>query len=46
MKTSNNKIIFSLYKYFMKLEFPEKKHEKEYLEMIEEFTDNKEVIIP
>ena len=46
MKTSNNKIIFSLYKYFMKLEFPEKKHEKEYLEMIQEFTDNKEVIIP
>ena len=30
----------------MKLEFPEKKHEKEYLEMIQEFTDNKEVIIP
>lgn len=30
----------------MKLEFPEKKHEQEHFEMIQEFTDNKEIIIP
>jgi len=30
----------------MKLEFPEKKHEQQYLEMIQEFLDNKEKIIP
>jgi len=30
----------------MKLEFPEKKHEKDYFEMIQEFFDNKEEIIP
>jgi predicted acetyltransferase len=30
----------------MKLEFPEKKYEKQYLEMIQEFLDNKETIIP
>lgn len=30
----------------MKLEFPEKKHEKSYLEMIQEFTDKEEKIIP
>lgn len=30
----------------MHLEFPEKRHEKEYLEMIQEFSDNKEEIIP
>jgi len=30
----------------MKLEFPEKKHEQQYLEIIQEFSDNKEVIIP
>ncbi len=30
----------------MRLEIPEKKHEQEYLEMIKEFTDNKEIIIP
>ncbi len=30
----------------MKLEIPEKKHEKEYLEMIQEFIDNNEIVIP
>lgn len=30
----------------MKLEFPEKKHEKQYIEMIQEILDNKETIIP
>ena len=30
----------------MKLEFPEKKHEKEYFEMIQEFLDKQEEIIP
>jgi predicted acetyltransferase len=30
----------------MRLEFPEKKHEQQYLEMIQEFSDNKEIIIP
>ena len=30
----------------MKLEFPEKKHEKDYLEMIQEFADKEEKIIP
>ena len=30
----------------MKLEFPEKKHEKDYLKMIQEFLENKEHIIP
>ena len=30
----------------MRLEFPEKKHEKEYMKMIQEFSDNKEIIIP
>jgi len=30
----------------MKLEFPEKKHEKKYLKMIQEFTDKEEKIIP
>lgn len=30
----------------MKLEFPEKRHEQEYLKMIQEFTDNQEKIIP
>jgi hypothetical protein len=30
----------------MKLEFPEKKHEKDYLKMIQEFLENKEHITP
>lgn len=30
----------------MKLEFPEKKHEKDYLEMVQEFADRGEKIIP
>jgi hypothetical protein len=30
----------------MKLEFPEKKHEKEYVETIQEFADIQEKIIP
>jgi hypothetical protein len=30
----------------MQLELPGKKHEKQYLEMIQEFLDNKEIIIP
>lgn len=30
----------------MRLEIPEKKHEKDYVEMIQEFLDNKEKIIP
>ncbi|HMS91557.1 MAG TPA: GNAT family N-acetyltransferase [Candidatus Absconditabacterales bacterium] len=30
----------------MKLEFPAKKHEQQYFEMIQEFLDNKETIIP
>ena len=30
----------------MRLEYPEKKHEQEYLRMIQEFMDNKEIVIP
>jgi len=30
----------------MRLEFPQKKHEKEYLEMIQEFLNNNEMLIP
>lgn len=30
----------------MRLEFPEKKYENDYLQMIQEFTNNKEIIIP
>jgi len=30
----------------MKLEFPEKKHEKEHMNMLQDFLDNKEEIIP
>jgi hypothetical protein len=30
----------------MRLEFPEKKHEKDYLEMVKEFANKEEIIIP
>lgn len=30
----------------MRLEYPQKKHEQEYIKMIQEFVDNKEIVIP